>query len=812
MATWNPFGVSMNITAVAETVKRISATQFTVKMKVSWSCVSSGNKTDYGMKATSGDSTVTINTEGTKRSSASGYLTGTYTVNKNVAVSNKSITVTFENFNEWHDDSAEHSITLTVDVPAWTSYTISYNVNGGSGTIASQTKWHGEDLTITSTKPTKTGCTFIGWALTKENADAGSWYYPPGSTCGQNKNLTLYAVWKENTYTVTYNANGGTGAPTAQTKTYGTTLKLSSVKPTKAGCIFKGWATSASGAVAYAAGGNYTANTGVTLYAVWESDYTKPRINNLQVCRYDISEDCASDDGTNAKVIFDWETDVSVSSIVFYWKPTSSSTYNITHRKSVSASGTFGSVEEEFRNFDESGTETIDFDPEISYTLRIVVKDSNGESEKTVILPGKTFNIDFKPPKAEGEIGGTSIGKPAELDGVFEVDYSTQMNKQLDIIHSIFQLLKLKRAGSTNGVGIAFENNNGILGAIGMSGAKNGGLLRYLNDASKSYVVLDTGNYTSYVLPLSGGKLTGTLGVNTHLFSTSNYGLFLGVDNNREIVRIYQAGGVTDGNKWFAPCDGVLIDLGTSNNPWDTAYIKTVDATTVKATTANIPTVNATTVKSSNGVIDKVYGSGNYSVKFGVNNNTELVWVYQSGGSTTGTKWFAPTTDKNLLLGSSNYKWTQLYAGTTTISTSDRNEKKDFAVFDERYEALFEKLKPQTFKFIDGTSGRTHSGFIAQDIEESLAEVGLTALDFAGFCKDVKTERFENAETGKVTFKEVLDENGNPQHIYSLRYEEFIALNTYMIQKLQADKSELQDKVSRLEERLEKLEKLIETQ
>jgi hypothetical protein len=210
--------------------------------------------------------------------------------------------------------------------------------------------------------------------------------------------------------------------------------------------------------------------------------------------------------------------------------------------------------------------------------------------------------------------------------------------------------------------------------------------------------------------------------------------------------------------------------------------------------------------------MNKVYGSGNYSVKFGVNNNTELAWVYQSGGSTTGTKWFAPTTDKNLLLGSSNYKWTQLYAGTTTISTSDRNEKKDFADFDERYEALFKKLKPQTFKFIDGTSGRTHSGFIAQDIEESLAEVGLTALDFAGFCKDVKTERFENAETGEVTFKEVLDENGNPQHIYSLRYEEFIALNTYMIQKLQAEKSELQDKVSRLEERLEKLEKLIETQ
>lgn len=790
MATWNPFGVSLNITAVAETVKRTSATKFTVKLKVSWACVSSGNKTDYGMKATSGGSTVTINAEGTKRHDATAYLTGTYTVDKNVAANDKTISVTFENFNEWHDDSAETSIILTVDVPAWTSYTISYNANGGSGAPGSQTKWHGEDLTITNTKPTRTGYTFIGWALTKENADAGSWYYTSGSTCGQNKDLTLYAVWKANTYTVTYNANGGEGAPINQTKVYGSTLKLSSVKPTRADYTFKGWATSASGAVAYAAGDNYTANAGVTLYAVWESSYTKPRINNVEVFRCD-SQGNKLNNGTYVSVSFDWETDENVQYIHFSWNGGSLIDNDV--------SGKSG----EFHKIIGNGS----FDADTPYTLNINVRDSKDISYKAVGIDGSKFPVDVKPPEAEGEVGGVKIGGTATQDGVFEVDFKTQLNDRLSVIRSEFEAVRLKRAGSTNGISIWFENNNGLLGAIGMGGAKNGGLLRYLNDSSKTYVVLDTGNYTSYVLPLSGGKLTGTLGVNAHLFSTSNYGLFLGVDNNREIVRIYQAGGTTDGNKWFAPCDGVLIDLGTSTNPWETAYIKTIEATT-----ANIPTVNATTVKSSNGVMNKVYGSGNYSVKFGVNNNTELAWVYQSGGSTTGTKWFAPTTDANLLLGSSNYRWGQIYSTNSAISPSDRNLKSDISKFDERYEALFKKLKPQTFKFIDGTSGRTHSGFIAQDIEESLAEVGLTALDFAGFCKDVKTERFENAETSEVTFKEVLDENGNPQHIYSLRYEEFIALNTHMIQKLQAEKSELQDKVSRLEKRLEKLEALIETQ
>ena len=71
-------------------------------------------------------------------------------------------------------------------------------------------------------------------------------------------------------YSVSYNANGGTGAPGSQTKYYGRTLTLSSTKPTRTGYTFKGWATSSDGSVAYAAGASYTSNSSVTLYAIWE--------------------------------------------------------------------------------------------------------------------------------------------------------------------------------------------------------------------------------------------------------------------------------------------------------------------------------------------------------------------------------------------------------------------------------------------------------------------------------------------------------------------------------------------------------------
>lgn len=93
--------------------------------------------------------------------------------------------------------------------------------------------------------------------------------FSPSSAGDYSPYLTLPTI--KRTYTVSYNANGGTGAPASQTKTYGTNLTLSSTIPTRAGYAFKGWATSSTGAVAYPAGGTYTANSAITLYAVWEA-------------------------------------------------------------------------------------------------------------------------------------------------------------------------------------------------------------------------------------------------------------------------------------------------------------------------------------------------------------------------------------------------------------------------------------------------------------------------------------------------------------------------------------------------------------
>lgn len=300
-------------------------------------------------------------------------------------------------------------VNTTITVPALASYTVSYNANGGSNAPSSQTKWHGKTLTLSNDAPTRAGYTFGGWALSKADADAGNYYYQPGKTCDRNENLTLYAVWKANTYTVSYNANGGTNAPGSQTKTHGVTLKLSSTIPTRTNYTFKGWATSASGGVAYSAGGNYTVNTGVTLYAVWELNYKKPKIANLVVNRC-LQGGAASDDGTYMRIKFDWSCDRNISKIVVQWTDSSSTEKSVT----FTPSGTSGSVNEII-----SGP----FNVEESYNIEIFVYDASDYSPASITLYGKKFVIDL----LKGG-NGIAFGKAATREGWAEFGYDAMFN------------------------------------------------------------------------------------------------------------------------------------------------------------------------------------------------------------------------------------------------------------------------------------------------------------------------------------------------------------------------------------------------
>lgn len=407
VSKWTPFGVALDITATAGTVTRTSATKYTVTFNVSWKTYWSGAQTNYGMSASSGDATKIISAfNGTKRSSGSASFTAGYSISGNGAAT-KTVSVTFKNFNTDNGDSATKAISLSVNVPAWTSYTVKYNATGGTPTPGNQTKWKDQNLTLSNVKPTRTGYSFQGWAT----SSGGSVAYAAGATYTTNAAVTLYAVWKINTYTVKYNANGGTGSLPTQTKTYGTTLKLTSTIPTRTNYKFLGWATSASATIAtYTAGANYEANASVTLYAVWELEYVPPKIYNLQASRCDSSGNIA-DDGTCAKIQFDWETTYDQgASINISCKPVPNGFAEF----GTEVSGKSGSFSKLFKD--------CVFSTETSYTFNVTVYEDWGESETTVTMGGYVFPIDFK---AGGK--GAAFGKPAELENVLDIAFQTKL-------------------------------------------------------------------------------------------------------------------------------------------------------------------------------------------------------------------------------------------------------------------------------------------------------------------------------------------------------------------------------------------------
>ena len=146
--------------------------------------------------------------------------------------------------------------------------TVNYNANGGSGAPTSQNKYNTVDLTLSSTKPTRTGYAFVSW---NTSSDGSGVSYQPESKYTANESTTLYAIWDANTYSISYNLNGGTKGSNAPTSgKYGSTITISN--PTKADYTFTGWTVSGTGALMN--GTSLTIGAGnVTLTANWNVNY-----------------------------------------------------------------------------------------------------------------------------------------------------------------------------------------------------------------------------------------------------------------------------------------------------------------------------------------------------------------------------------------------------------------------------------------------------------------------------------------------------------------------------------------------------------
>lgn len=152
-----------------------------------------------------------------------------------------------------------------------------------------------------------------------------------------------------------------------------------------------------------------------------------------------------------------------------------------------------------------------------------------------------------------------------------------------------------------------------------------------------------------------------------------------------------------------------------------------------------------------------------YHASIEVDGNSEEVQI--KGG-------VIPNADNVYDLGSPNFVWSAIYCSTNELNGSDRNIKNSIEALPEKYVRMFELVEPKRYKLNSGTSGRFHTGFIAQEVEDAMRACGIESKEFAGWAA---AKREDGSET------------------YFLRYSEFIPI-------LWAKVREQEERLKRLEE------------
>ena len=280
--------------------------------------------------------------------------------------------------------------------------------------------------------------------------------------------------------------------------------------------------------------------------------------------------------------------------------------------------------------------------------------------------------------------------------------------------------------------------------------------------------------------------------------------------------------------------NGYINNINTNKITVGSSGSITIGGTKIKSGNINTPTLNVTQ-DSTFGVLGDNYtctvigtldltncdvegfkiGSGSSFAGFKTDENSIYAgsgnafsaWSFWHSGR-TGTisasfmDWYTGTSEKNWLfrIGDGNTGFgVRYYTGSSsftgyiacahTISaqdidchhingqvqtSSDKHLKKDINNLDEKYDTLFNNLQPVSFKYKDGH--RTHVGFIAQDIKEAMNMANMSNEDFAAYCEDKKDSGIE----------------------CSLRYDEFIAINTMQIKKLKDEVKELKEQINKL--------------
>ena len=188
--------------------------------------------------------------------------------------------------------------------PEVTTYTLSYDENGGDGMMDDQTVEEGQKVTVKANAFTApVGYYFDKW---NNNAKGSGTTYTAGQVVTMTEDLRLYAVWAPNTYTVTLNANGGTGGTTSVEAVFDEPMPNITI-PSRSGYSFTGY-YDASGTQYYDANGssanNWVTASNATLTAGWEEKGETPVVDGDLHFWFFYAPDALANGLTNDEAVF----------------------------------------------------------------------------------------------------------------------------------------------------------------------------------------------------------------------------------------------------------------------------------------------------------------------------------------------------------------------------------------------------------------------------------------------------------------------------------------------------------------------------
>jgi uncharacterized repeat protein (TIGR02543 family) len=184
---------------------------------------------------------------------------------------------------------------------------VSFNVSGGSGTMANETEPYGTATALTTSTFTRTGYTFAGW---NKAADGSGSNFADGASYSFTSSAMLYAQWVVTSPTVSFNISGGSGTMDNETEPYGMATALTTSTFTRTGYTFAGWNKAADGSGSnFADGASYPFTSSAMLYAQWV--VTSPTVTGQPSSQLTVSGGVATFSAATSAVVYGVQWQVS---------------------------------------------------------------------------------------------------------------------------------------------------------------------------------------------------------------------------------------------------------------------------------------------------------------------------------------------------------------------------------------------------------------------------------------------------------------------------------------------------------------------